>query len=718
MKVLGISAYYHDASAALLVDGRIIAAAQEERFSRRKHDPRFPSEAVAYCLREGGLRADDLDAIAYYEKPFRKFDRILVETLTTAPRGLRRYLDALPLWLSSRLWVRADIERRLDTRTAVYFLQHHESHAASAFGPSPFAEAAVLTIDGVGEWTTNGLWHAAGTTLRPLVEIRYPDSIGLLYSAFTAYCGFRVNDGEYKLMGLAPYGEPVFEQVIRQEVIDLRDDGSYALNPEMFAFRHRGRMTSELFHRTFGGPPRRRDEPLLRKHADLARSIQAVTEDMLLRQARHARERTGLASLCLAGGVALNCVANGRLAREGIFDRVWIQPASGDAGGAIGAAYALWFRRAKRAREAGGGDLQAGSLLGPAYSDGDMEAALKWGGFEAERLDDAALAGALARALAQGDVVGWYQGRMEFGPRALGNRSILADARDPQMQSRVNRAVKFREGFRPFAPIVRDDAASEWFDMPASSPYMLLTGTVRNATPSPLPGHGESIGSQGVQTASPIPAVTHVDTSARVQTVASGSNPKLELLLDAFARQTGCPVLLNTSFNVKDEPIVCSPYDAVACFARTGINRLAMGPYLTQRKEGARDVPPRPAALDDSKATRSVGKDVLGAVAGAVFLHYALHSSRAALAALSLGAALAALGVAAPAARQRLGHKLRDGGRLVARAVALPVLVALYYVLLTPAGWLFRILSPRGSLPSDSYWQSPEAPDHDPERPY
>lgn len=721
MKLLGISAYYHDAAAALLVDGRIVAAAQEERFSRKKHDPRFPSEAAAFCLREGGLRADDLDGIAFYEKPFRTFDRILAETLAMAPRGAGRFFDAMPRWLRSRLWTRSDIQRRLDTSAPVFFLQHHESHAASAYGPSPFSEAAVLTLDGVGEWTTNGLWHATGSRIQPLLEIRYPDSLGLLYSAFTAYCGFAVNDGEYKLMGLAPYGEPAFAAAILEELVDLREDGSYALNPSMFAYRHREAMTTEAFHRLFGGPPRKGSEPLGRRHADLARSVQAVTEEIVLRQARFARARTGSRSLCLAGGVALNCVANGRLARERVFDKVWIQPAAGDAGGALGAAFALWFRQQRPERVTSSHDHQHASLLGPSFSDADIEAALTGSGFPFTRLDDDSLVREVASALAGGQVIGWFQGRMEFGPRALGNRSILADPRDPEMQSRVNQAVKFREGFRPFAPVVRHAQMDAWFDMPDASPYMLLTGTVRNAKPSPLPSADDVIGQRGVRTNSPLPAVTHVDGSARVQSVAEGSNPKLEALLQAFHEETGCPVLLNTSFNVKDEPIVCSPYDAVACFARTEIDRLAIGPYLTARKTGVKELPPRPAMPQRAEdATAKPWVDLAAGAGGFALLRYGLHAPGASIFALSVGLVLATIGIARPAWRRNVQRALATAGRLLGKLLAFPVMAALFYGVITPSGWLMRLISGTNDEtdPGDSLWRAPDAPDHDPKVPH
>lgn len=721
MKILGISAWYHDSAAALLVDGRIVAAAQEERFSRRKHDPSFPSQAVAWCLREAGLAAWDLDAIAFYEKPFRKFDRILVESLAVAPRGLRRFLAAMPLWLRARLWARSTILETLGApRVPLHFLQHHESHAAAAFAPSPFEEAAVLTIDGVGEWTTNGLWHARGSSLRAVKELRYPDSLGLLYSAFTTYCGFAVNDGEYKLMGLAPYGEPVFEAAIREHLVDLRDDGSYALNPSMFAYRHRDATTAEAFHRLFGGPPRDASEPLRKRHADLARSIQAVTEDIVLRQARHARAVTGARNLCLAGGVALNCVANGRLARERIFDAMWIQPAAGDAGGALGAAFALWFRLANPQRTAGPDDQQRASFLGPAFDEATIEDALRRSGFPYERLSQEALVREAAAALAEGQVLGWYQGRMEYGPRALGNRSILADPRDAAMQSRVNQAVKFREGFRPFAPVVRSARMAAWFDMPCESPYMLLTGQVLGAEPSPFPGADDVIARHGVRTASPIPAVTHVDGSARVQSVPEGWNPGLEALLDAFEARTGCPVLLNTSFNVKDEPIVCTPWDAVACYARTDIDRLVMGPFITARKHERKVLPAGTSEPGPVASGPRPWKDALGGAAGFALLRWGLDAPRAAAAALCVGLVLASIGLVRMPVRQSFERGIRTVVGAAGRFVAVPILTAVFLLVVTPAGWIRRFLGDQDGDGGDdaTYWRAPEAPDHDSNLPY
>ncbi|RME20267.1 MAG: hypothetical protein D6806_16710, partial [Deltaproteobacteria bacterium] len=655
MKILGISAYYHDSAASLLIDGELVAAAQQERFSRMKHDSSFPVDAINYCLSEGRLTADELDSIAFYEKPYRKFDRILMEIFSVAPRGFLRFLKAVPLWLTDRLWVRGEIQNRLETRTPVYFLQHHESHAASAFGPSPFERAAVITLDGVGEWATNCIWTADGHELKPLFEITYPDSIGLLYSAFTAYCGFRVNDGEYKLMGLSPYGEPRFVETILQDVVEVFADGSYKLAPEMFSYRYKNSMTSRAFHRLFGRPPRRPNEPLTRFHADVAASIQAVTEQILLRQARFARDATGMKNLCLAGGVALNCVANGRLASENIFERTWIQPAAGDAGGAIGACYALWFRKCRPSKRAYGRDFQKGSLLGPSYSEHHMKLALEQAGIKHERLDEDELIDKAAECLSRGEVLGWFQGRMEFGPRALGSRSILADPRASKMRNLINERVKFRENFRPFAPVVRSEDAPNWFDTPCESPYMLFTGRVRGAKPAALPVGGQKVEAADMDGSSALPAVTHVDASARVQTVPSGTNPMLEKLLERFGRLTGCPVLLNTSFNEKGEPIVCSPEDAIACFGRTGLNRLVMGPFMTGHKEGQLEL--AVPARESTRARWGTARAALDLFAGAMgfVTLYCFSSHRMlALLALAAGAAVASLGIVAPTLRAGL----------------------------------------------------------------
>jgi len=591
--ILGISAYYHDSAACLLGDGAIVAAAQEERFTRKKHDAAFPSNAVAYCLREAGITIDQVDHIAFYEKPLVKFDRLLETSVGVAPSGFRPYLMAMPLWLGEKLWQADQIQDELGTDKTILFGNHHESHAASAFYPSPFEEAAVLTIDGVGEWTTSSIGVGRGSELTLRDETHFPHSVGLLYSAFTYFTGFTVNEGEYKVMGLAPYGEPKYAQTIRDQLVDIAEDGSLRLNLEHFEF-HRGlTMTGEGFERLFGGPRRSPEQPVTQREMDLARSVQAVTEEIMMRMAGRAHRETGLDRLCLAGGVALNCVGNGRILREGPFTHLFIQPASGDAGGALGVAFAIWHRYLGRPRTsaekrgawngAGAyGDEMQGALLGPKYSEADIVGWMKGRGVAADRHARADLPRIVAELLAQEKVVGLFQGRMEFGPRALGARSIIGDARSPKMQSILNLKIKFRESFRPFAPAVLRERVSEWFDLDYESPYMLLVADVsahrrRNTT-------AEEDGKWGIDklnvVRSEIPAATHVDYSARIQTVRRDANPLYYDIIDAFDRLTGCPVIVNTSFNVKDEPIVCTPEDAYRCFMKTNMDVLVMEDFV------------------------------------------------------------------------------------------------------------------------------------------
>jgi carbamoyltransferase len=586
--ILGISAFYHDAAAALLCDGQIVAAAQEERFSRRKNDERFPDQAIAFCLRHASLSPADLDAVVFYDKPITKFARLLESYLAVAPFGFRTFLQVLPSWLSEKLNLRKTIRDHLPELRRdcpILFSQHHQAHAASAFYPSPFDEAAILTVDGVGEYATTTVGRGSGNRLELLKELHFPHSLGLLYSAFTAYCGFRVNSGEYKLMGLAPYGEPKYAATIYENLIDLKLDGSFWLNLDYFNFLRGWTMTNERFNRLFGGPPRLPDTPVNDRHMDVARSIQSVTEEIMLRLARHAREVTGQRNLCLAGGVALNCVANGRILREKIFDRIWIQPAAGDAGGALGAALAVWHATDPgkgRTREARATDDMQGALLGPAFSDVEIEALLQAQHAVYERLDDQQLIRRTVDLLCQEKVVGWVQGRMEFGPRALGNRSILGDARSPRMQSLMNLKVKFRESFRPFAPVVRRERVADYFELEVESPYMLLVAPVKPGLCRAVP---ESV--RGLERLrhiqSTIPAVTHVDSSARIQTVSIEQNPLLYVLLEEFEQATGCGVLVNTSFNVRGEPIVCTPDDAYRCFVNTEMDYLVMGHFLLER---------------------------------------------------------------------------------------------------------------------------------------
>jgi len=588
--VLGISAFYHDSAAALLRDGVIVAAAQEERFSRRKNDENFPQRAIEYCLREANLHVGELDAVVFYDKPILKFSRMLETYLSIAPRGFRGFVRTLPGWLAGKLNLRGTIPDELSglsRECRILFTQHHESHAASAFFPSPFAEAAIITVDGVGEYATTTVGRGRGNQLELLQELRFPHSLGLLYSTFTTYCGFRVNSGEYKLMGLAPYGEPKYAELIRREVLDLKPDGSFWLNLDYFDFLQGNRMAGKRFEALFGGPPRLPEEPVTARHCDLARSIQVVTEEAMLLLARHARELTGLSRLCLAGGVALNCVANGRILREAGFENVWIQPAAGDAGGALGAALAAWYREHPR-EPAGPADRMRGALLGPAFSDEEIEAVLQREGAEYERLaDDDDLVTRAAQLLAEGKVVGWVQGRMEFGPRALGNRSILGDPRSTAMQSVMNLKVKFRESFRPFAPAVLRDRVPEYFELDSDSPYMLLVAPVRpELCRQPV---GSEAGLDRVkQIRSTLPAVTHVDYSARVQTVSATDNPLFHHLISRFAELTGCGLVVNTSFNVRGEPIVCSPQDAWRCFMTTEMDHLFVGHFWLDRRSQAR----------------------------------------------------------------------------------------------------------------------------------
>ncbi|MCA9268455.1 MAG: carbamoyltransferase [Planctomycetales bacterium] len=591
--ILGISAFYHDSAAALIVDGQIVAAAQEERFSRKKHDDSFPKQAVDYCLAEAGITPGELDYVGFYDKPLLKFGRLLETYLSYAPSGFGSFLQAVPQWLKRKLYLPREISRALGgkRRRRFVFTEHHESHAASAFFPSPFDEAAILTVDGVGEWATASFGTGRGNRIDLTHELHFPHSLGLLYSAFTYFCGFKVNSGEYKLMGLAPFGEPKYADLILEKLIDLKPDGSFRLDMRYFNYCQGLTMTGGKFARLFGRGPRRPESSLSQLDMDLAASIQAVTETIMLRITRHVREETGQRNLCLAGGVALNCVANGRLLREGLFDDVWIQPAAGDAGGALGTALFIWHQLLEKPRSAtsDGADRQRGSLLGPAFSDEQVLRFLEEENAPFERFDDEAeLCRCVATLLAEGKVVGWMQGRMEFGPRALGARSILGDARQEQMQSTMNRKIKFRESFRPFAPSVLQERAADYFDFPPgqTSPYMLLTTNVAEARRTPSgDGHAQLRGLDKLKARrSEIGAVTHVDYSARLQTV-DKRHGRFQRLLKAFYEQTGCPVLINTSFNVRGEPIVCSPADAYRCFLATNIDVLVMGSCLLRKNE-------------------------------------------------------------------------------------------------------------------------------------
>ena len=622
--ILGISAYYHDSAACLVVDGRIVAAAQEERFTRKKHDASFPSRAVDYCLREAGITTSQLDLVGFYEKPLVKFERLLETYVAGAPGGYKSYLMAMPLWLSEKLWLGDDIADHLDGyQGEVLFGEHHESHAASAFYPSPFENAAVVTMDGVGEWATSSIGVGKGNDLQIIHELRFPHSLGLLYSAFTYFAGFKVNSGEYKVMGLAPYGQPTFVKVIKDHLVEIRDDGSLWMDQDYFTYAHGLTMTGSKLEKLLGGPARKPETRLTQREMDLARSIQEITEEAMLKIAAHARRETGMKDLCMAGGVALNCVGNGRILREGPFEQIFIQPAAGDAGGALGVAMSLWHRHLDKPRvspEAAGtwergqanrrtgqqanrptgqrpsgpsgtrdvpkyADGMSGSFLGPKFSEQEIAAAIDKGGWVARRCDSKEVAAAVAAAMAEEKVVGLLQGRMEFGPRALGARSIIGDARSPKMQAVMNRKIKFRESFRPFAPAVLREHVAEWFELDDESPYMLLVADVRADKRLPVPADADKL--WGIEKLnvprSSVPAITHVDYSARVQTVRRDTNPLYYDIIDAFHRMTGCPVIVNTSFNVRGEPMVCSPEDAYRCFMRTDMDLLVLENFLLEK---------------------------------------------------------------------------------------------------------------------------------------
>ncbi len=587
MVILGISAFYHDSAAALVRDGEIVAAAQEERFTRKKHDLSFPKHAVEYCLREAGITIDKVDYVAFYDKPFVKFERLLMTYLSVAPKGLRSYYDQLPGWLKEKLFMRTTIKKALKYDGRVLFCTHHQSHAASAFFPCPYEKAAFITVDGVGEWATTTFGVGEGNKVKILKEINFPHSLGLLYSAFTYFCGFKVNSGEYKLMGLAPYGEPKYADLIRKELIDIRDDGSYRINMDYFDYAGGQRMTNAKFAALFGGPPRTPETKFTQREMDIARSIQDVTEDVLLKMARHVHAVTKMDHLCLAGGVALNCVANGRVLREGPFKDVWIQPAAGDAGNALGCALFAWHQVLGKPRTADK-RRQKATYLGPSFSDAEIKKFLDAEGATYEHIaNEQELLDRVSGALASENVVGWFQGRMEFGPRALGARSILGDPRSRQMQSVLNLKIKFRESFRPFAPSVLRERANEAFVLDHDSPYMLVVAPVREERLRTLTAEEKQ--TQGFDKLkvirSDIPAITHVDNSARIQTVEKEDNPRYHGLIQKFYEKTGCPVIINTSFNVRGEPIVCTPQEAYTCFMRTNMDMLVLGGCVLEKSK-------------------------------------------------------------------------------------------------------------------------------------
>jgi len=586
MNILGISAFYHDSAACLVRDGEVVAAAQEERFTRKKHDFNFPQNAIDYCMQQGGITGENLDYVCFYDKPFIKFERLLMTYLTYAPKGLKSFILAMPLWLKQKLWMKDMIAKNLNFEGKILFPEHHESHAASAFYPSPFEEAAILTVDGVGEWTTSSYGIGEENKIELWSELHFPHSLGLLYSAFTYFTGFRVNSGEYKLMGLAPYGEPKYVDKILEELIDLKEDGSFKMNMKYFNYCSGLTMTNNRFARLFGGPPRKPESKITQREMDLARSVQDVTETIILRMIRHVHKETGKKYLVLAGGVALNCVANGRILREGPFENIWIQPAAGDAGGALGAALYGWHSYLNKERNTNGDrDNQKMSYLGPDFSNDKIKKYLEKENISFQKLSDNEMAGTVADLIASDNVVGWFQGRMEFGPRALGNRSIIGDARSPKMQSVMNLKIKFRESFRPFAPSVIREQASNYFELENQSPYMLLVAPVKKELCRDV-SQDDMVGLDKLKVVrSDIPAITHVDYSARIQTVDEHDNPRYYDMINAFYNKTGCPVIINTSFNVRGEPIVCTPEHAYLCFMRTNMDYLMLGNYLLDKQK-------------------------------------------------------------------------------------------------------------------------------------
>lgn len=585
MNILGISCYYHDSAACLVQDGKIVAAAQEERFTRIKHDAEYPENAIAYCLSEAGISVSDIDIVAYYDKPFQKFERILETYLAYAPTGIRSALKALPIWIKKKLWISELIKDELGYDGKMIFCEHHESHAASAFFPSPFQESAILTMDGVGEWATSSWGTGKGNTIELTHEMHFPHSIGLLYSAFTYFTGFKVNSGEYKVMGLAPYGNPVYKEKIINEIIDLREDGSFRMNMDFFNYCQGLTMTSRKMNRLFDGPPRKPESDVTQREMDLAASVQAVVEEIMLRMARHVRKETGMKNLCLAGGVALNCVGNGKILRENIFENIWIQPAAGDAGNALGAALFAWYQYAEKPRSANEvTDFMQGSYLGPEFKNDEIEAYLNEKQVPFHKVSEQDLYSKTAELLDSGNVIGWFQGRMEFGPRALGNRSILGDPRSEEMQRTINLKIKFREGFRPFAPSILEEHISDYFEIDSPSPYMLLVADVAKKRLKKVSENKTGFEKLN-QIRSELPAITHVDNSARIQSVSRETNPRYHKLISAFYELTGCPVVINTSFNVRGEPVVRTPEDAWRCFMRTNMDVLVLGNYVLYKSE-------------------------------------------------------------------------------------------------------------------------------------
>lgn len=588
MNILGVSAFYHDSAACLVQDGKIVSAAQEERFTRKKHDSSFPKQAIDFCLKHSNLKIDDIDLICFYEKPFIKFERILQTYLQYAPLGIRSFIKSMPIWLKEKLWMKANIGDEINYGGKIIFPEHHQSHAASAFFPSPFEEAAFLTVDGVGEWTTTSFGVGHGNKIEIMADIHFPHSLGLLYSAFTYYTGFRVNSGEYKLMGLAPYGRSKYKELILSKLVDLKEDGSFWLNMRYFNYCAGLTMTNAKFHALFGGPPRKRESKITQRDMDLARSVQEVTEEVMMRIVKHIHKKTGQKNLCLAGGVALNCVVNGRILKEGPFENIWIQPAAGDAGGALGAAMFGWHQYLSNERKADNiQDVQSGSYLGPEFNHEEIYEYLTKNNITFSKLTVEEISVRVADLLAGEKVIGWFQGRMEFGPRALGGRSIIGDARSSKMQETMNLKIKFRESFRPFAPSVIEERCLDYFELDGKSPYMLLVAPVNKKIHCAIsPEEENHFGLERLNCIrSSIPAVTHVDYSARVQTVAEETHPLYYRMIKKFDKKHGCPVIINTSFNVRGEPIVCTPHDAYTCFMRTNMDYLCIGNFLIEKKE-------------------------------------------------------------------------------------------------------------------------------------
>ncbi|MFB0515886.1 MAG: SxtJ family membrane protein [Candidatus Neomarinimicrobiota bacterium] len=742
--ILGISAFYHDSAACLIQDGKITAAAQEERFSRIKHDYTFPRHAIAYCLEEGGIDAGDLTYVAFYDKPWIKFERLLETYLTYAPVGIHSFLKAMPLWLKQKLWMSDLIGRELGYDGEIIFPEHHQSHAASTFLASPFERSAIITADGVGEWTTTSWGTGSGNRVDLRYELRFPHSLGLLYSAFTYYTGFKVNSDEYKVMGLAPYGEPSYAQQILDELLDLREDGSFRINMEYFNFAKGLTMTSRRFHRLFGGPPREAGEPLTVKDMDLARSVQVVTEEIMLRMARHVKRQTGESHLCLAGGVALNSVANGKILREGIYDKVWIQPAAGDAGGALGAALVVWNHVLDQPRQIDGiEDQQRGSYLGPSYSVAEIEKWLQEERIPHERHDARTIPQMAADLIAQGKVVGWFSGRMEFGPRALGNRSILGAPRNPQMQSIINQKIKFRESFRPFAPSCLLEDTEDYFDLKEPSPYMLLVTSVKESRRRPLTDDERDLTGLDLLNVhrSDIPAVTHVDYSARVQTVHHQDNPRFYALIQAFKAITGYGIVINTSFNVRGEPIVCTPQEAYQCFMRTEMDALFLEDLVllkTDQPVSQLDSSQRqPSRMDRLRSRFRSGPNMftdrdrrrfgltMAAALAALGGLFVWRDTSAWPYLFGLAAFFTVTGLLCPKVLGPIQVGWMTFGKVLSRVATTVVLTLFYYMVITPVGLMLRLVGKdflllKKDAKQTSYWLAMEqnGPGSRPFKPY